>query len=204
MLKRNELIGYSMEFASFLVSKVQYIDRIILYGSIAKNEFDEESDIDIFVDAQKKLEGKIKKILEEFYKTENYKKWKLKGLDNEISLIVGNIDDKEWKDLKRAIITSGLILYGRFISDIEKKNSYTLFSFENISPESRRVSMFRKLFGFKVGKKEYKGYINELKGKRFGKGVIIVPLENSQRLKDLLKKKKIGFRIIDFWTDTNI
>ncbi len=204
MLKRNELIGYAMEFSSFLVSKVKEIDKIIVYGSVVKDEFDENSDIDLFIDASDKFENKIKKSLEDFYKTENYKKWKFKGLDNEISLIVGRIDSEEWKELKRAVITNGITLYGRFSSDIDENKGYALFSFENISPESKRVSIYRKLFGFKLGKKKYVGIIDELNGKRIGKGVVIIPLENSQKLKEILKRKKVEYKIIDLWTDNII
>ena len=204
MLRKSELIAYAMEFASFLVSNIQEIDKIILYGSAASGEFDENSDIDLFIDASKKLEGKINKALEEFYKTESYRRWKLKGINNEISLIIGRIDSKEWEDLKRAMLTNGLILYGRFISDIKGGKGYALFSFENISPESKRVSIFRKLFGFKTGKKCYGGFVDELNGKRLGKGVVVIPLENSQKLKNLLKKRKVSFKIIDLWTDVVI
>jgi len=204
MSRRNDLIRYSLEFSSFLISRVDGIDKIILHGSVAKDEFDEESDIDLFVDSSEKLEKKIKRTLEDFYKTEAYKKWKLKGLDNDISLIVGRIESKEWADLRRAIITNGIILYGRFTSDLDKNKKYALFSFENITPESKRVSLFRKLFGFKIRRKKYTGFVDELNGKRIGKGVVIVPLEKSQKLKEILKNKKVGFKIIDFWTDNEI
>src|SRR3989344_1594161 len=132
MLKRNELISYSMEFASFLISRVENIDKIILHGSVVKDEFDEDSDVDLFIDASEKSENKIKKTLEEFYKTEDYKKWKLKGLENDFSLMTGRIESKEWGDLKRAMITNSIILYGRFTFDIEKSKGYVLLSFENI------------------------------------------------------------------------
>ena len=46
MPQKNELIAYSLDFASYLISKIKGIDRIILHGSIAKGDFDEESDVD--------------------------------------------------------------------------------------------------------------------------------------------------------------
>ena len=60
-LKQNELIAYAMDFASYLISKVDGIHRIILHGSIARGDFDDESDIDLFIDVSDiKMEKKIK------------------------------------------------------------------------------------------------------------------------------------------------
>ena len=33
MAEKNELIAYAMDFASYLISKIKGIDRIILHGS---------------------------------------------------------------------------------------------------------------------------------------------------------------------------
>src|SRR3989344_7039387 len=111
MKSRNELVAYAMDFASYLILKVDNINRIILHGSIARDDFDEASDIDIFIDTNKKNEKRIKSILEDYYKTNKFKEWKLKGIDNSFSIITGNLDSNEWKNLKRAIMNTGIILY---------------------------------------------------------------------------------------------
>ena len=92
MLKRNEIIAYALDFASYLLSKLENgeINRIILHGSVARGDFDEESDIDLFIDINDiKFEKRIAKLLENYYKTNSYKEWELKGLTNEISIILG-------------------------------------------------------------------------------------------------------------------
>ena len=53
-MERNELIAYAMDFASYLESKIEGINRIILHGSVSREDFDEESDIDIFIDTKEK------------------------------------------------------------------------------------------------------------------------------------------------------
>jgi len=51
MLSQNEIIAYAMDFCSYLISKIDKgINSIILYGSIVRGDFDEESDIDLFID----------------------------------------------------------------------------------------------------------------------------------------------------------
>lgn len=203
MLKRNELIAYALDFASYLVSKIENIERVILHGSVARGDFDEDSDVDLFIDTNLR-EKKIDKVLESYYKTRKFKEWKLKGLDNEFSLIVGRLDAREWKNLKRAIINTGIVLYGKYKAESEKVNHYTLFSFENIKPDRKRIAVFRKLFGFKVGKKSYSGLIKEIDGVRVGKGTVLVPIEHAGKLKNYFHDKKVGFRIFDFWSDEKI
>ena len=147
MLNRLDLISYAMDFSSYIIRNTEKVDKIILHGSVARGDFDKDSDIDIFIDTlDKKAEKIIKKIEENFYKTDNYKKWKLKGEINKISLIIGKLDSEEWKDLKRAIISTGILLYGKYNSNIQKMKNYVLFVFENIKPESKRVFIHRKLF----------------------------------------------------------
>ena len=202
---RNNLISYSMDCASYIFSKVKDIDKIILHGSIARDDFDEESDIDLFIDTKnKKLEKTINNILDNYYKTKRFKEWKLKGINKPISIIVGDLNSKEWKDLKRAIINTGIILYGKYKSNVEKIYQYTLFSFENIKPDKKRIAIFRKLFGFKVGKKQYPGLVDKIDGVKIGKGSILIPAEHVQKIKKYFQEKKVNIKIYDFWSDATI
>lgn len=205
MERKNELIAYAMDFASYSVFKVDGINRIILHGSIAKGDFNKNSDIDLFFDVDdKKLEKKIKITLESYYKTSKFKEWKLKGIENPFSIIIGSLDKDEWKDLKRAIMNTGIVLYGKYKSEAEKIFQYVLFSFENIKPEKNRVAVYRKLFGFGAGKSKYPGLVEKLEGLRIGKGVFAIPVENIDKLKDYLKQKKISAKVYDIWSDVKI
>ncbi len=201
MIEKNELISYAMDFVSYLIDKEKKINRIILHGSVARGDFDEESDIDLFVDSDEKIEKRVQKILDNYYKTKKYQDWKLKGVENEISIIVGKLDGDEWKNLKRSIINTGIMLYGKYKAEADKINQYVLFSFENIKPNKKRVLIFRKLFGFKVGKKSYPGLIEKMNTIRIGKGVLLVPIEYVNKLKEYLQNKKVKFRLFDLWSD---
>jgi len=88
-MEKNNLISYAMDFASHLLSKEENINRIILHGSVARDDFDEESDVDLFIDADEKLGKKINKILDNYYKTKKFKEWELKNIINPISVITG-------------------------------------------------------------------------------------------------------------------
>lgn len=204
MIERNKLIGYTMDFVSYLISKFEYIDKIILHGSIARGDFDEQSDIDLFIDTEKKNEKKINKILENYYNTQKFKEWKLKGIENSFSVIIGKLDDKEWQNLKRAIMNTGIILYGKYKANAERINHYTLFSFENIKPDKKRIAIFRKLFGFKIGNKEYKGLFGKINAVKIGKGAALVPIEHVNEVKKLFQEKRVSIRLYDLWSDVKI
>lgn len=203
-MRQNELISYSMDFAAFLVRNLKDTQRIILHGSVARGDFNRDSDIDIFVDADEKHNKKIQGLKDNFYKTESAKKGELKGIKNQFSIIVGNLDGKEWKDLKRAIINTGILLYGKYKSNVERVHVYSLFVFENIKPDKKRVAIFRKLFGFKMNKKKYPGLVERLHGVKLGKSAALIPIENAKEIKDYFYKKKINFKVYDLWSDVKI
>jgi len=204
MIKRNELTSYALDFTAYLISKIKEIDRVILHGSVARGDFDEESDVDLFIDAKENIEKKVNKIVDNYYKTKKFRDWELKGIDNPISVIVGKLDSKEWKDLKRSIINTGIILYGKYKAESEKVNQYTLFSFEGIKPDKKRVLIFRKLFGFKVGGKKYPGFIEKINGIKIGKGSALVPIEYTNELKKYFQDKKVAVKLYDLWSDSKL
>lgn len=196
---KNNLISYGMDFTSFLIQKIENkspIKNIILFGSVSRDEAEKESDIDIFIDVNKenpKLNKEIEDILEIFLDSAKYKNyWKLLNIKNEIKLTIGVLD--KWEELKSSIVANGVVLYGKFKSDIKGEHK-TLLVWENIKPNSKRVLFNKQLFGFKQGKKFYSGLLQNYEGTRLGKGCIIVPLENSLIFQRLFKKHKISFKI---------
>ncbi len=203
-MRRSDLIAYAMDFASYLIENVEKIDRIIIYGSTVRGDSDESSDIDLFIDTKFKLESKVDSAISGFDRTERFKRWKLKGIENSFSCIIGDLDNDEWRDLKRAIMQYGIVLFGRFTAAAEKSYQYTLISFENVKPESARVLLHRKLFGFRTGTKQCPGLLQKYKGMRAGAGGIVVPSQYASEFQDYFKEKKIPFKIYDFWSDVAI
>lgn len=198
-MERNKLISLALNFASFLLDRFE-AKSIILFGSVAKNTFDKESDIDIFIETDKKNENKIKNILELYKKTKEYEKFKLAGIENELSIKCGNLN--EWKDLKRSIISGGIILYGSYQGKPEKLKHKLLFSLNMGNFErAKKIKIWRKIYGYKqkIGKKVYisKGFAE----KKLGRGVFLVSIENLQEVIDYLIKNKIKYSFFDVWIE---
>lgn len=201
------IISYAMQFSSFLIEKKKIsekINKIILFGSALSENFDEESDIDIFIDTDDSIKKEIENELYAFTKSKYTENWELKGLKNEISLKIGKLN--EWKDLKREILSNSLILYGKYISKPEKLKPFAIIKIvtSNFS-RKRQVSLWRKFYGYsqKVGKKVYtkKGLLSVANGKKLEKGIVIVPYENSDKIYKFLDSQKINYETYEIWSD---
>lgn len=204
-MNRESLIGYSMNFASFLIDNMvgKHIKKIILFGSVARGDFTKESDIDIFIDTDKENEKEIGKQLKLFTQSKANEIWKLKGVENEISIKVGDLN--KWS-LKRSIVSSGILLYGKYKEVPENVKYYVIISMslEKLNYASQ-MSLWRRLYGYKqkIGRKTYetKGLLNKLEGKKIGKAVILVPSQAKIEIIDFLNKNKVKYTINDLWSD---
>ncbi len=206
-MKKHELIAYAMDFCSFLLRSEagEGIRRMILFGSVARGDFDKESDIDLFVDADeaKKTESAAKRALKAFETSETNEKWKLKGLKNALSLQVGKIE--EWA-LYRSVIANSILLYGKFEEMPKGAKYYSMFvlDFSKIN-RNKKIRAWRELYGYrqKVGKKIFvsKGLLEELGGKKIERSVIVVLSENKDRILELIKMNAIKYKLFEIWTD---
>ncbi len=206
-MNRHELIAYAMDFCSFLLrSEVgKDIDKIILFGSVARGDFDSESDIDIFIDTKnKRIEISVKRLLKAFEKSEAYEKWRLKGLKNPISAEVGRLE--KW-ELYRSVISNGVLLYGKFEEMPKGVKYYSIFSLDfSRMDRNRKIRIWRELYGYtqRIGKKVFisKGFLEELSGRKLERSIIAVPAENKQKILDFIKRNRIRYRIFEMWTDS--
>ncbi len=203
---RNKLIAYAMHFASFLVEQGVKARKIVLFGSVASGEFDKESDVDIFIDTEESVsKGGVLGFQSSFERTFG-EKWKLKGVDNQLSVTVGDINSNEWEDLRRAIQSRGITLYGQYNEPPKNIQPYLLFKldFKKIS-RAKNVSLWRKLYGYtqKVGRKVYrsKGLLEQLGGVKVDKGVVLIPAANSAQIKEFLRNSRISHNVAEVWSD---
>jgi len=195
-----------MDFSSFLIRSDagKDIDRVILFGSVVRGDFDDESDIDIFVDTKKRIEPDINKVLKIFESSEISEKWRLKGVKNSLSIKVGDLE--KW-ELRRSVISDGIILYGKY-KEMPKNVKYYLLLRLNFSgmKRNRKIGVWRKMYGYKqrVGSKKYvsHGLLADVNGKKIDKGVIVVPVEHKDKIMNFFKKHKIKYNINEIWSDT--
>lgn len=175
-----ELTSYALDFVSFLVQNIKdknKIKAIILFGSTARDDATKESDIDIFIDTNdKKLEDEVIKIKEKFFDSVKFKDyWKLLGVKNEINVIAGSLD--KWK-LKDSMLGSSIILYQHYSPKLEKGSNKIILSWGNIKPDSKRVMLNKKIFGYNYYGKKYIGLLEKYNGSKIGSNVLLISAEH--------------------------
>ncbi|VVB60554.1 Nucleotidyltransferase domain protein [uncultured archaeon] len=194
---------YIYDFLSLVLEEediASKIKRIVLFGSVARGEADEESDIDIFIDVWSKssikdVEQYVAEAEKRFYVISE-RKWSLLGIKLPIKCIVGMLDDDRWKSLRSEIISSGMTLFGKFE---EKEEGWAHYAMVNYSlaglSQAKKMKLLRKLFGYTGVKKKKKyvwhGLLEESGGVKLSSNVILVPVEKSRDVTKLLHSFKI-------------
>jgi len=200
MLKSKNLIAYASSFVSFILSKIK-AKEIILFGSAARGEADKESDIDLFVnveDNKKEIKKTINKEINKFYKSKIADTWILKGIKNPLAVKVGNLD--KW-ELKRSIISEGIVLYGKYKESPEKMRGFSYFNLSSIKNIAKRNFILRKLFGRKEKGYSAEGLLKKTNGKKLSSLSFVIPIEHTQETINLLNANKIDYKFFEFWSD---
>ncbi|MCK5282367.1 MAG: nucleotidyltransferase domain-containing protein [Nanoarchaeota archaeon] len=193
----NMMIRYAYVYVDFLMESLDFtkINKIILYGSVAKNESDKHSDIDIFIDTDDiKLNRKINNQHDKFYESKQFLKFRALGIDNEISLKVGKLED--WESLYKSMMSTGIVLY----SGVEGKKPSSskhmiLFYWDKIG--INRGAFLNSLYGFNLKGKRYKGLIEKHDGIKSGKSSVIFPIQLKDEIIKLIKKYKVNAKNIE-------
>lgn len=206
---RNKLIGYAESYLSFLFSDDELwhkeaVKQIVLFGSAARNEATADSDIDLFVEVYRSadkilVEQQTTRALSSFLQSQVYKEWMLRGIRNEIKLMVGVLGKQS--DLKRSLISDGLVLFGKFSGEIVAEHT-VLFSFETIQEKNKRYRVDRRLFGRREKGFEQSGLVEQLGGRRISNRVFVLPSKQTPAILAFLKAEKVDFAMHEIWSDT--
>ncbi len=184
------------------ISDLEEVISITLFGSAAKGEATQQSDIDfLVVVSHMKIEENIMKFANEISDKHNKK----------FQVIVKT---KKLKDLDSSMIEDiskdGILLYGLPIKvrqkDLElEPYLLAIYSLIDLS-QSEKMKFKRSIFGsesvFKSEKKNYRtiqeGLLKMCNGARLGRGAILFPSKNKEIVKQL-KYFKVKFKIFTIY-----
>lgn len=201
-MNQNELISKALMFSGFLINKNLKITSIILFGSVARGDFDNESDIDLFIETN----GPEKEILASlnlFNNSEINRGYGLKGISNEIVLKIGNFE--KWESLKDSILADGIQLYGKYQNAPEKTEFKLLYkiSTEKI-PRKKQIHAWRQLYGYiqAANKKKYhyKGILELHGGEKIANSVFVISAKSKYAIEKFLKENKLEYNMYEYWT----
>ena len=120
----NDLVSYAYDFVSYLILqpsiKKYPISRIILFGSVARDDYTKKSDIDIFIDMPNLgkislLSREIEKIKTNFFESERMKKWSRLDIANNFNITTGKLKEKKWDDLRKSMQSHAVLIWAKFL-----------------------------------------------------------------------------------------
>lgn len=200
-MKKADLIAYAHTYVSFVLPRIKMsLKEIILFGSVARDDFDEDSDVDLFFNVMgerdiKVLEEELKPINRLFYNSKIYDLWKQKGINNPIKVKIGLLD--LW-ELKSSLLAEGIILQGKYKGDISGEG-YMLISFSPIKNIAKRNKLMRTIFGREEKRFKKEGLVIKMGGVKLSPTVFIIPLQFSSEILSFLRKEKINFQLREIW-----
>lgn len=189
-------ISYVQNALSFLFlhnESIDFINGIYLYGSAARGELTEQSDIDIFIDCdagkEKRIEQLAKAAFSNFYQSKDYEKWKYFHWTYPLSVQAGEL--LIWQ-LKTSVMADGILLYSKK-AEIVPAERQVLFTFILPKDKKKYLRFVRSLYGRKEKCYKEHGFLIELHGEKISSNVIMIPKENQQKMLQFLQKQKINY-----------
>lgn len=179
------------------------IETLIVFGSVARNQAEKESDLDIcFI---LKSENSKNAISNQILDLEKKYDKNINIIFTDASFI--NLD----KQFIETILREGITIYGKkpdaSIQQLELE-PYEIIKFDlrNLD-HSKKMKIKRLLYGIKTKKKykgktytsEQKGLVEELDGLRIGIASILIPEKKSWKLENILRENGISLRKITIW-----
>jgi len=167
---------------------------VVLYGSYARGDYDEGSDIDLLVVFKNK--EKMGKGLMNIYQitAESNQFFQAAAL---------TLDELKESPLRRSALRDGKIYYAN--SEVEKLSTkihkpYALVTYSTANLNRKeKVFFVQKLEGRGKGKYRYDGLVQRLGGYKVGRGVAMIPVENSKVFMEHLEEKGVKYVIRYVW-----
>jgi predicted nucleotidyltransferase len=188
-------------FLMSIVEKVPSIQAAVLYGSMARGDYDKRSDIDIMliVDTEDR-EGLNTIISEVITELQPHR---------EIRTVVTDLHDYD-EDYYQNVFREGRVLYGKVILTPENLalKPYLILSYDlSGKPNTLQVKVSKRVHGY-ISKKvidgeekiyRYDGIEKKYNGKIISKSAVMLPFDYGSEFAEELKVLQVPFKIFKVW-----
>lgn len=197
-----KLAGRLESVLSEIVDAIKGVDGvmgIILFGSVARGEADEGSDMDLLVlfkDEDKMRRG-------EWQVT---RRMPPDVFAQSISACPSSLGGMNPVFLQSAL-EEGMILYMEYPVALKLRlastTPYLIISYglEGL-PQRAKQKIDYALFGRTLGEQKYRGIVEKHGGKRLGRGCLLIPKENSEPILSLLKEHNLEYELTEVYAPT--
>jgi len=181
--------------------KVPSVEAAVLYGSMARGDYDRRSDIDIML-----VVGSVN--IQELYPLASQV---ITGLrpHREIKVVITNLHDYD-EDFYQNVFREGKVLFGKVILTPEQLalEPYSLVSYDlSNKPNTIQVKVSKRVHGSTskkvIGGKEkvytYPGLEESMGGKIVSKSAVLLPFGKYNEFTDELKQLGVPFRLLKLW-----
>ncbi len=188
-------------FLMSIIEKVPSIQTVVLYGSIARGDYDKRSDIDIMlvVDSEDKegLNTIISQVITELRP------------HREIRTVVTDLHDYD-EDYYQNVFREGRVLYGKVILTPENLalKPYLIISYDlSGKPNTLQVKISKRVHGYTSKKVidgeekiyKYDGIEKKYNGKVISKSAVILPYDFGCEFTEELKGLGVPFKLLKVW-----
>lgn len=178
------------------IKTVEGVVGIVLFGSVARGDYDEGSDIDLLV----------------IFRDENLMRrneWQVtRRIPSDVFAQSICVCPSMLKSVNpvflRSVLEDGVILYMRhpfvlrFQSACGVPQLIVSYSLDGLSQREKQKVDY-ELFGRVVGERIYEGAVGNCGGKRLGRGCFLVPKESSESVLSLLKRCNLRYDLMEVY-----
>lgn len=182
-----------IEEAAHRIAGTRGVIGVALFGSYARGDFDEGSDVDLLVvfRSRDELDRAVRRIHEVTARTDLF-----------FQVVSLTSDEFGRSPLLDSVLREGRFYFGeeRIRKLVRPREPYALvtYSTANLSPRKRTLTA-QRLEGRRSGRYRYEGLIQRLGGYKVGRGVAMIPAGKLRALTDFLDKKKIQHVVRFVW-----
>jgi len=185
---------------SEIVNAIKTVDgviAIILFGSVARGEADEGSDIDLFV----LFDDEDKMRLNEWEVTRRVPSNVFAQTICACPSTLGKLNPV----FLDSVLKDGLILYAQYPLILKSRLAgatacfIVTYSLKDL-PQKEKQKVNYQLFGSEVAGRRYIGLVEQGGGRRLGRGCFLIPREKAEGVLNVLNKHDIKYNTIETYT----